>query len=147
MLHLIRVGVTGDAELKKQTEQRMFELVQARRTSVELFDAKLREFTSASIMLQHLMSEEISSDILFLDFMRALLPTTLHKKKPIDENTYTGYNHIIEGRVAEYFGKMFPYRLTQLTHDVFEEYYDWLRSLGRSSCTALHHHRLMSLAL
>ena len=147
MLHLIRVGVTGDAELKKQTEQRMFELVQARRTSVELFDAKLREFTSASIMLQHQTSEEITSDMLFLDFMRAWLPTTLHKKKPIDENTYTGYNHIIEGRVAEYFGKMFPYRLTQLTPDVFEDYYDWLRSLGRSSCTALHHHRLMSQAL
>ena len=37
MFHFIRVGVTEDAELKKQTEQRILNLVQARRTSIELF--------------------------------------------------------------------------------------------------------------
>ena len=42
--------VTSDAELKAQIEQRMFDLVQARRTSTELFDAKLREFTSSAVV-------------------------------------------------------------------------------------------------
>ena len=135
MTHIIKMGVTSDAELKAQIEQRMFDLVQARRTSTELFDAKLREFTSSAVVPIWHGTEEIPEDMLFLDFLRAWLPTTRRQKKPVSENTYIGYNNIIEGRAADYFGTMFPYRLSQLTPDVFEDYYDWLRGLGRTDCT------------
>lgn len=144
IVHLVKSGITDEKELLSRVQHEVYDLVQARRTAgVELFEAKLKEFIGSSVVPK---SHEIDGDMPFLDFLRTWLPTTRSKKKPVADNTYDGYEAIIEGRVAEYFGE-YPYTLLQLTPDVFEDYYDWLYSKRLTSCTALHHHRLMSQAL
>ncbi len=144
IMHLVKSGITDEEELLNRVQHEVFDLVQARRTAgVELFEAKLQKFCGSYVVPK---SQKIDGDMLFLDFLRTWLPTTRSKKKPIADNTYDGYESIIEGRVAEYFTE-YPYTLLQLTPDVFEDYYDWLYGKNRTSCTALHHHRLMSQAL
>ena len=152
--HFIKCGIIDQNELMSKTQRELFSLVQARRSSgVAIFDAKLQSLIRSNPMVStqecatvgsgHV---EISPDMLFIDYMRAWLPTKRSGKKPISETSYHGYEGIIEGRLTEFFSRH-SLTLQELTPEVFEDYYDWLYGMNIKSCTALHHHRVISQAL
>jgi len=141
---LINSGIRNKDEIIQIAEQKIFELVHHASNEDRCeFEVKLNKLKQEVVQPTE---EKIQNDILFLDYLRNWLPTKFRGKKPISENTYDGYVRIIEGRIAAFFSAN-PYTVSQLTSDIFEEYYEWLYDEGLKNCTALHHHRLMYQAV
>ena len=86
--------------------------------------------------------KDISLDMPYVDCLRLWLKT----KTKIEDNTYAGYEDIIEGRVNKFFSERGS-TLSNLEPEDFEDYYDSMYADGLTECTALHHHRVMSQAL
>lgn len=97
-------------ELISKTHWELFSLVQARRSSgVAILDVKIQSLIRsypmagtpkcAAVGFGHI---ETSPDRLFIDYMRAWLPTKRSGEKPITEASYHGYEDIVEGGLTEF---------------------------------------------
>ena len=87
------------------------------------------------------------TETLFVDFLKSWLQTKSAGSKPIQSTTYRSYKDIIDGRVNRYFGIERELTLSELEPDDFEDYYASMYQDGLTTCTALHHHRVMYQAL
>ena len=110
-----------------------------KRKATEFLQAKLTELNHKRI---HSI-DDADSTTQFLDFLYAWLEV---KKTTLSPNTYDGYRTMVENRIHNYFA---PQNLTlkELRSDHFEKYYMGLLRSGLTSCTVLHHHRLLKQAI
>lgn len=87
--------------------------------------------------------KDANSDMFFVDYLRLWLRM---KKKGVTTITYQGYELLIEKHINKYFSAR-RISLSNLEPDYIEEFYDTLYDAELSSCTVLHHHRLIKQAL
>ena len=110
-----------------------------KRKATEFLQAKLTELNHKRIR----SIDDADSSIQFMDFLYTWLEV---KKTTLSPNTYDGYRTMVSNRIHHYFA---PQNLTlrELRADHFEKYYMELLKSGLTSCTVLHHHRLLKQAV